>query len=188
MTPRRHASGFTLIELLAASALAALLMLVLFQVIGSLGRSRAALERAAASEVQSATQTAWKADLLDLIRWDVANAADVNFKPGVLTLTSHGALDRQSLAAKQEPVMIVYAIEHRGNTDCLVRRQVRRDGSSGDAGWSELVCANVTRFEMSPVRSPGIQSSSSSSSSSSAARVRIEGPAGVVLDDVIVVK
>jgi prepilin-type N-terminal cleavage/methylation domain-containing protein len=100
MTPRRHASGFTLIELLAASALAALLMLVLFQVIGSLGRSRAALERATASEVQSATQTAWKSDLLELIRWDVANAADVSVKPELVTLIGHSALDRQSLATK----------------------------------------------------------------------------------------
>ena len=183
MTPRRHASGFTLIELLAASALAALLMLVLFQVIGSLGRSRAALERATASEVQSATQTAWKSDLLELIRWDVANAADVSVKPGLVTLIGHGALDRQSLATKQEPVTVVYAIERRGNAGCLVRRQIRRTGSSGDAGWSEVVCANVTRLEMSPTRSPGIQPSSSSST-----RVRIEGPAGVVLDEVIIVR
>ena len=183
-TPTRG-SGFTLIELLAASALAALLMLVLFQVIASLGRSRAALERAAASEKQSATQTAWKSDLLDLVRWDLANAADVNLKPGLLTLTGHGALDRQSLAAKQEPVTVVYAIEHRGKADCLVRRQIRRDGSSGGAGWSELVCANVSRFEVSPVRSVGNQSSSSSSSST---RLRIDGAAGVVLDEVIVVK
>jgi prepilin-type N-terminal cleavage/methylation domain-containing protein len=177
--PRR--SAFTLIELLAASALAALLMLVLFQVIGSLGRSGAALERAAASEMQSAMQTAWKSDLLDLVRWDLTNAADINLKPGLLTLTGHGALDRQSLAARQEPVTVVYAIERRGNADCLVRHQVRRDGVSGDAGWSELVCANVRRFEVSPVRSRESQSSSST-------RVRIDGPAGVVLDEVIVVK
>jgi prepilin-type N-terminal cleavage/methylation domain-containing protein len=181
MTRSGRSRGFTLIELLAASALAALLMLVLFQVIGSLGRSRAALERAAANQLQSATQTAWKSDLLDLIRWDLANAADVDLKPGVATLTTHGALDRQSLAAKQEPVTVVYSIERRGKANCLVRRQVRRDGSSpGAAGWSELVCANVTRFEMSPVRSPRSQSSST--------RVLIESAAGVVLDEVLVVK
>ena len=182
--PRRHA-GFTLIELLAASALSALLMLVLFQVIASLARSRAAMERAAAGELQSATQTAWKSDLLDLIRWDLANAADINLKPGRATLTGHGALDRQSLAAEQEPVIVVYTIERRGKTDCLVRRQVRRDGSAGGRGadWSELVCANVSTFEMSPVRSVGRQQSSPT-----ATRVRIEGPAGVMLDEVIVVK
>jgi prepilin-type N-terminal cleavage/methylation domain-containing protein len=181
--PLLRGSGFTLIELLAASALAALLMLVLFQVIGSLGRSRAALERAAAGEMQSAAQTAWKSDLLDLIRWDVTNAAEINVKPGVMTLTGHAALDRRSLAAKQEPVTIVYAIERRGKTGCLLRRQVRRDGASAHAGWSELVCANVSRFEVWPVLVPGSQLSSSSS-----IRMRIEGPAGEVLDEVIVVK
>jgi len=180
MTRPPRTNGFTLIELLAASALAALLMLVLFQVIASLGRSRAALDRAAASELQSATQTAWKADLLDLIRWDITNASDINFKSGLVTLTAHGALDRQSLAARQLPVTVVYGIERRGKIDCLVRRQVRRDGVSGDEGWAELVCANVTRFEMSPVRSVGMQSPST--------RVRIEGPAGVILDELVLVK
>jgi prepilin-type N-terminal cleavage/methylation domain-containing protein len=174
-------NGFTLIELLAASALAALLVLVLFQVIGSLSRSRAALDRAASSELQSATQTAWKSDLLDLLRWDLANASDVEFKPGLATFVGHGALDRRSLAAKQEPVTVVYRIERRGNADCLVRRQMSRDGLSGDAGWEELVCDNVTRFEMAPVRgSDDMQTLST--------RVRIDGPAGVVLDEIIVVK
>jgi prepilin-type N-terminal cleavage/methylation domain-containing protein len=180
MTRRPRANGFTLIELLAASALAALLMLVLFQVIGSLGRSRAALERAAAAEMQSATQTAWKADLLDLIRWDLANAAEINLKPGLVTLTGHGALDRQSLASKQEPVTVVYEVERRGNAGCLVRRQARRDGLSGDAAWSELVCANVTRFDVSPLSSRANQTPST--------RVRIEGPAGVVVDEIVLVK
>jgi prepilin-type N-terminal cleavage/methylation domain-containing protein len=180
--PPRHA-GFTLIELLAASALSALLMLVLFQVIASLGRSRAAMDRAAAGELQSATQTAWKSDLLDLIRWDLANAAGINFKPGRVTLTGHGALDRQSLAAEQEPVIVVYAVERRGKTNCLVRNQVRRDGTSNGAGWSELVCANATTFEMSPVRAAHRQQSTTT-----ATRVRIAGPAGVVLDEVVVVK
>jgi prepilin-type N-terminal cleavage/methylation domain-containing protein len=180
MTQPLRRTGFTLIELLAASALAALLMLVLCQVIGSLGRSRAALERAAARESQSATQTAWKSDVLDLIRWDLVNAADVSIKPGFVTFTGHAALDRETLSGKQEPVTVVYRIERRGKSDCLVRRQVRRDSLSNDAGWTELVCANVSRFEMSPVRSAGNQEPST--------RVRIEGPDGVVLDEVIVVK
>lgn len=183
--PPRHA-GFTLIELLAASALSALLMLVLFQVIASLGRSRAAMERVAAGKMQSATQTAWKSDLLDLIRWDLANATETDLKPGRATLTGHGALDRQSLAAAQEPVTVLYAVERRGQSNCLVRRQVRRDGMAGGGGWSELVCANVTAFEVSPVRSAGRQQLSTPASTLT--RVRIEGPTGMVLDEVIVVK
>jgi hypothetical protein len=169
-----------LIELLAASALAAVLVLVLFQVIGSLSRARAALQRVDADERQSATQTGWKSGVLDLLRWDLTNADDVSVKPGLVMLTGHGALDRRSLAATQEPVTVVYRIQRRGSVNCLVREQVRRATSSANAGWSELVCADVTQFELS--RALG------STGQTPPTHVRIAGTTGLVLDEMIVVK
>ena len=41
--------GFTLVEMLAAMALTAVLMLAVLQVLGTLGRSRSAMERQAAA-------------------------------------------------------------------------------------------------------------------------------------------
>jgi type II secretory pathway pseudopilin PulG len=178
MTQTRRTAAFTLIELLAASALAAVLMLVLFQVIGSLGRSRAALARVEQSDASA--RTAWKADLLDLFRWDLSNATEASFKPGVVTLTGHGALDRRSLAVDQQPVTVVYRLEPRGRSACLVRHQFPRGGVTNDASWSELVCANVTAFEMSPTSREDQRSTST--------RVRIDGTRGPIVDEVIVVK
>jgi prepilin-type N-terminal cleavage/methylation domain-containing protein len=180
MRDARRRQAFTLIELLAASALSALLVLVLFQVLGSLTRSRAGLERAAVDEEQSATQTAWKSDLLDLLRWDLTNASDVSIKPGLVVLTGHGALDRRSLAATQEPVTVVYRVEHRGTANCLVRHQVSRNGLSAGSDWSELVCADVTGFEASRIEEAAAQAPST--------RVRIAGSGGLIFDEVIVVK
>ena len=182
MTARAR-TGFTLIELLAASALAALLMLVLFQVIGSLGRTRAAMSKAASEASGPAARIAWKSDLLDLLRWDLANAVTIQLEPNRATIEGTGALDRGSLTAGQEPVTVVYAIERRGPHSCLVRRQSARGTATNAAGWSDLVCAYVSAFELLGVRTKSVLNLPTAST-----RVRIGGPAGMVVDETIVVK
>jgi prepilin-type N-terminal cleavage/methylation domain-containing protein len=183
----RARTGFTLIELLAASALAALLMLVLFQVIGSLGRARAAMSKTTSGASGTAAQAAWKSDLLDLLRWDLANAGTIQLESNRVTLEGTAALDRRSLTAGQEPVTVVYALERRGSQSCLVRRQSPRGTATNAAGWSELVCADVSAFELSAVRTKS-SLSVVTASTRSPTRVRIAGPTGPTLDATIIVK
>jgi prepilin-type N-terminal cleavage/methylation domain-containing protein len=188
MITRRARTAFTLIELLAASALAALLMLVLFQVIGSLGRTRAAMTHASrAAGPAPASQSAWKTDLLDVLRWDLANASTIQLEANQLTLEGTAALDRRSLAVGQEPVTIVYAIERRGGRSCLVRRQSTRGMLRHNAEWSELVGADVTAFELAPVRAKSVLNLPTASTRFPI-RVRIDGPAGLLLDEMLVVR
>ena len=184
MTRRR---AFTLIELLAASALAAVLMLVMFQVIGSLGRARTALARSEAGG--AAAQSPWKSDLLDAVRWDLANADTAKFEADRIVLTGHGSLNRRTLARSHEPVTVTYSIERRGRGDggCLVRRQMPRGGATNDRGWSEVVCVGVSRFGLEPLQSAGLLGLRRDPLAGPL-RVRLEGRGGVLIDEVIVVK
>jgi prepilin-type N-terminal cleavage/methylation domain-containing protein len=179
--------GFTLIELLAASALAAVLILVMFQVVGSLGRAKAALARSEAGG--AAAQSPWKSDLLDAVRWDLANADTAKFEADRIVLTSHGSLDRRTLAPSHQPVTVTYSIERRGRSDggYLVRRQVPRGGATNDRGWSEVVCAGVSRFGLEPLQSAGLLGLRGDPLAGPL-RVRVEGPGGVLIDEIIVVK
>jgi hypothetical protein len=97
----------------------------------------------------------------------------------VVILTGHGSLDRASLGVAQQPVTVVYRLERRGSTNCIVRHQSPRGGVSNEAGWTEVVCANVIGFELSSAGAGGNDATT---------RVRIDGPAGRMVDEVIVVK
>ena len=88
--------AFTILELLAATALTALLMVAVLHVVGAIGASRAALAR-------QADLGAWRTDLLDLLRRDLANATKVSFGPDSITLIGHGALDPRTLEFRHEP-------------------------------------------------------------------------------------
>lgn len=185
MTSRRRQSGFTLIELLAASALAAMLVLVLFQVIGSLGRTRAALAGEQRRDARSAVHEPWKSDLLDLLRRDLANATERRFEPGRLGLVGHGSLDRRTLAATHDPAAVVYEVQRRGAQRCLVRRQADADGGTS----AEVLCFDVTGFDVQPfTRRTGRDGIYAPRPAREAPiRVRIDGARGALLDEVIVV-
>jgi hypothetical protein len=135
--------AFTILELLAATALTALLMIAVLHVIGSLGRSRAALLR-------QPDAGAWRSDLLDSLRHDLANATTASFRPNCITVAGHGALDRNTFARIHEPVTVVYGLATIHGRRWLVRRQTPRDGLSNEPGWSELLCADVTAFNVQP--------------------------------------
>ena len=145
----RSRRGFSLLELLAASALAAVLMVVLLQVVGSLARSRVVLEGGAAGEEP------WRADLVEHLRWDLLNAAEVTAERNRVVLAGHGSLDRATLSPGHLPVTVVYALERLGGRTWLVRRQSPRGGAGREPGWSELVCPDVTAFGVEEVEQAG---------------------------------
>ena len=183
---RRRRSGFTLIELLAASALAAVLIVVMFQVIGSLGRTRAALA-AAAGDGRGGAHAAWKADLLDTLRRDLANATAVRIDAGRVEITGHRSLDRHTLAAADEPVTTVYELAGPAGRASLVRRQSPRGVPTNEPAWTELLCADVSEFSLQPVAAGRI-AFVRPDPLATPLRVRITGPAGRMLDEVIVTR
>jgi prepilin-type N-terminal cleavage/methylation domain-containing protein len=175
---RRRA--FTLIELLAASALSALIMLVLLQVIASISRSRVAVAR----EMNSRTgQTRWKSEVIQLLRRDMLNATTARLEVGRLTLTGHGSVDRNRLHARHEPVSVVYEVD-RGR---LIRRQMARDGMPRENDFGEIVCAGVTRFSLEPASRPrGVNIPRDPLAIP--LRVQLAGATGILLDEVIVAR
>src|SRR5437764_1127302 len=96
--------GFTLVELLAATALTAVLMPAVLQVLGTLGRSRSAMERRAEAAAP------WREDLTDTLRRDLGGATGVRYAPNGIVLTGHAALRRASLAPGDEPVTVTYGL------------------------------------------------------------------------------
>ena len=188
---RRRRGAFTLLELLAASALSAVLMVVLLQVIGTLARGRVVLERDAAAD-----EAPWQADLAENLRWDLLNATEVEAGPNRLVLTGHGSLDRATLSAGHEPVTVVYALRRLGSRTWLVRRQSPRGMAGGGRGWTELVCPDVTGFVVESMDAgpplPAVIRSRRRrpelSASTGTVRVRVEGLAGPLVDRVIVLR
>ena len=190
MTGKRRA--FTAVELLAATALAAALMLVVVRVIGSIGRAQ--------RDVAAGPSDAWKADLLDTLRRDLANARDVRPEGGRLVITGVGSLDRDTLSPGHDAVTVVYELRSLAGREWLVRHQSPAPGdSSGGAGWTELLCPDVSAFavEVQARRAAPAQASEPSRAKPrrrAAPRggvparlvVRLTGPGGLRLDEVIV--
>jgi hypothetical protein len=164
--------AFTILEMLAATALTALLMLAVFQVIGSVGRTRAAMAR------QPETGF-WKADLLDTLRRDLSNSTAVRYEAGGVTLTGHGALDRATLAPTDEPVTVTYGIATIAGRNWLYRLQTPRAAAARQP-WRELVCADVTDFSVRPVATvalPMAREGQDAQPTPAAVVVEIAGPA-----------
>lgn len=187
--------GFTLLELLAASALAAVLMVVLLQVIASLTRGKVVLDRQAAAD-----RAPWQSDLVENIRWDLTNASEGIAETNRLRLTGHGSLDRATLAPTHRPVTVVYALEQLGGRTWLVRRQSPRRSLTNQRGWSELVCPDVTGFVVEPVEAPARPGARGQirrrragrpvtlDASERSVRLRVHGTSGVILDRIVVLR
>src|SRR5439155_1491381 len=84
--------------LLAATALSAVLMLAVLQVLGTLGRSRSAMERRAEAAAP------WREDLTETLRCDLTGAGGIRYGPNSILLAGHAALRRTGLAPADEPV------------------------------------------------------------------------------------
>lgn len=175
--------AFTILELLVATALTALLLLAVFHVLGSLGRSRTTL----AQQTDSGT---WRSDLLQTLRYDLVNATAANFHRDGVTLTGHGALRRTTLARSHEPVTVVYGLATIHGRRWLVRSQSPRDGLSNDPGWSELICPDVNGFTIRSASSVILAPVNGSANVSipPVVSVSIDGPAGRIIEETLVLR
>ncbi len=169
--------------MLAATALTALLMLAVFQVIGSIGRTRAAMAK------QPETGF-WRADLLDTLRRDLSNSDAIRYEAGGVTLIGHAALDRATLAPTDEPVTVTYGITTLAGRSWLYRLQTPRVGPARRP-WRELVCADVTDFSVRPavtVALPVATESRDAQPLPAAVVVEVAGPGGVHIRETMVLR
>jgi prepilin-type N-terminal cleavage/methylation domain-containing protein len=136
--------AFTLLELLAATALSALLMAAVLHVMATIGRDRRTMADRPGPEV-------WRADLLDVVRRDLAGSTGMQYGDNALTLTGEAALDRRTLTPCDEPVTVTYGIMTLHGRNWLTRRQAARSGRGGRGPWIELLCPDVVGFSVRPV-------------------------------------
>jgi prepilin-type N-terminal cleavage/methylation domain-containing protein len=131
--------GFTMIEMLAATALTALLMIVLLRVIAGLGQSRAALTR-------DEHRHAWPTSMLGLIRWDLAHAQKWSPLPDGFALEGFGGLDPATRYPDGLPVTVRYEVVASAGKNWLLRRQMTTNRASDT--WSEMICADVQSIQL----------------------------------------
>jgi prepilin-type N-terminal cleavage/methylation domain-containing protein len=171
--------AFTLLELLASTALAALLMLAVLRVVGSLGASRAALARQ--PQVQP-----WRGDLVETLRRDLTNASQITFGPDSVTLVGHGSLDPIDVTLGHQPVTVVYGLSSLHGRRWLVRRQSSRDTGSNQTAFAELLCGDVASFNIRPAGA--IPVSSMPVSVPASLIVSISNSDGPIVDETLVLR
>lgn len=85
----------------------------------------------------------WGDLLLDQLRFDLAHAEGIYWKPDLLRLTGHLARDDASGQPRHLPAEVQYQVEPIGGRSWLVRSEIRPH--EGRAGKSRrLFCADVT--------------------------------------------
>jgi len=136
--------AFTLLELLAATALSALLMVAVLHVLGTISRDRQSMAGRPGPQV-------WRADLVDTFRRDLAGSTGVRYGTNALVLTGQAALDRRTVAPRDEPVTVSYGLTSLHGRTWLIRRQASRNARSNEGSWMELLCPDVVGFSVRPV-------------------------------------
>jgi type II secretory pathway component PulJ len=131
--------GFTLVEMLLATMLSALLL-------GGVLLATAAIARDTA---RARASIAPASHALDLLRWDLLNAASMraNDNGTSLTLLGQCALDRRALGATGRFARVIYRVDPA--TRLLTREQRYLDDAIHPEPWIELVATNVSRLDIS---------------------------------------
>lgn len=143
--------AFTLVELLAATALSAVLMLAVFQVVGTLGRTRAVMNA-------SAGQPLWQKQVQELLRRDLTQSSLAKFEPSSLTLIGSASIRPAMQDVAHEPVTVTYAIRSLHGRPWLVRQQAARVVRANERPFVELVCPDVVDFVVAPSQGVAVAS------------------------------
>ena len=174
--------AFTLVELLASMALTTLLMLAIFQVLASVARQGRAL-----AERERSTSEPWQADLINMLRWDLANAQSTLRQGERTILRGHGSLRRSNLSPRHAPADVSYFVQRIGGRNWLLRSETPSDGPA----WTALVCPDVTRFDARAVGEAADGNSAGPANESPiSARyaLRVESSDGKALGETIVLR
>jgi prepilin-type N-terminal cleavage/methylation domain-containing protein len=130
--------GFTLIELLVATALSAVLISAVLNILACLSRDRARLDRASA--VPS------PAPLLESLRWDLRNAGSMSQSARGLVLIGHGGIDPQALTPTGRLTRVTYRLVHDKSMQLLVREQEYLDDPALPQHWREIMAVGIKEF------------------------------------------
>ena len=146
-TMNKHA--FTTLELLLATALAAVMMVGVLRVVGSIRPELDTRRRVADAN--------WSIQLVDLLRWDLTNARIIWQQENKLTLVGYDALDRSHFgwrggsegSSVHQPVKVEYYLWSNQDGDSwLLRRQIHTTEQTNRNAWSEVVVRDVESFEI----------------------------------------
>ena len=172
-------NGFTLIETLAACALAALLLLVALQVVGSVGRSQRTMTR-------RDDATAWADGVLDVIRADVLNARHVTVADGELRIDGYNALDPATLRPSNRPARVIYRVRPIAGRPWLARSQTRLDDLTNAATTTQPLCPDVAALAVVATRD--LAAEPDAMPARVAVRLTSTDPAATAVEEVIYVK
>jgi len=138
---KRSFRAFTLIEMLIAVMLAAILMGGVLSMSAALARDQ--------NQLAARTQDT-SAGIVDLLRFDLANARSITQSPDgqTLVLVGHGGLDRRTMSPTNRLTRVIYRID--AATGNLTREQSYLDDAARPARWSELTATGITRIDITP--------------------------------------
>lgn len=131
--------GFTLVEMMLATVLSAILLGGILMATAAISRDATRLKSAGPSVPDRA---------LDLLRWDLTNAATLRASDDgqSLTLIGQCALDRKSLAPTGRLGRVVYRIDPTAHV--LTRQQRLIDDEIHPEPWIEWVCSDAARIDV----------------------------------------
>jgi hypothetical protein len=176
--------GFTLVELLIAGVMAALLVGGMALMLGGLARDRARL--------QARGDVGQSQEMLELMRWDLANATKMWSESNAVTIEGYGGIDRGAMVGTNRAARVVYRVRSDGSRSALVREQRFLDDPIRVQTWTEVIANGATRLTvtsgatpepagdtaeegdaMAPATSPALRSTTAGSAPA-LVRVRIE--------------
>ena len=165
--------GMTVVELLTATLLATMLMTAVLGVLRNL-----ALQQKVLFERQPVRT--WRLPLIRQIRWDMINARQVVYQPGMLTLNGFAGRSFDNGRATGRPTRVIYYIAQNGSLGFLVRQEIHVDSLNEDNSRLELMLGNVHSMEMNRIDPGGRRQPLSNRPAPAPARlqIRLSGPDG----------
>jgi prepilin-type N-terminal cleavage/methylation domain-containing protein len=136
--------GFTLIELMVATVVAAVMTAGVLMIVARLSRDRVLISKKIGAPTPDC--------MIDLLRWDFANAQGMLASPRAdeLILFGHGGIDGTTLTATGRVSRVAYRIEPSADGPQLIREQRYLDDRGRPQAWRELVARNVETITALP--------------------------------------
>ncbi len=138
---RRH--GFTLVEILLAVTIATVLMAAVLAVLSGIGRDQ---KRLAAEDHPNRPSAA----AIELLRWDLTNAATITPTVDGIVLQGHGGIDPSSLEPNNRLARVTYRVRRERGESNLFREQRYVDDPVRPEPWGELVLRDVRSVGVAP--------------------------------------
>jgi len=139
---KRRRRGFTLVEILLAVTIAAILMAGVLAVLSDIGRDQKRLATPDKTNRPSAA--------MELLRWDLTNAAAITPVADGIVLKGHGGIDATSLRPNNRLTQVTYRIRRDGRDSSLFREQRYLDDPVRPQPWAELVLRGVRAVGFTP--------------------------------------